>query len=289
MRGRWPWLLLLLIVISLLAVLLIRDVAEGEPRLLPGLDTDTVSTVLIQRPNTETVRLQQRDGYWWLEAPSEVSANDFHIRQLVAVARARPEAAYPLADVEPERLGLDPPRVRLQLDDQVVLFGETDAVDGLRYVQVDDRVLLIADRIMPLLEGAWWNLIDRRLLPPGRELKAVETPHYRLSRGADDAWRSEAEPGVAASAADLGADWRNVSALVVREVRRRSADQVDVQLRFDDGSERQLRETSEDGERRLVDDERGLAYVFDGGTLDYLLRGDPGSMQDPGDAPSPGD
>ncbi|MCK8516663.1 DUF4340 domain-containing protein [Methylonatrum kenyense] len=275
MRTRWPWLLLLLAGVVALAAWLVLDRGAADRQLLSGLNPDAIDRVLIQRPNTETVQLRRQHGEWWLQAPSEVSANDFHIRQMLNVARAQPQADYALADVEPERLGLDPPRVRLQLNDRVVLFGDTDAVDGLRYVQVDDRVLLIADRIMPLLEGAWWNLIDRRLLPSGRSLKAVETPHYRLQLEQDE-W--QAEPDIAVPASDIATDWRNVSALVVREVRRQEPDGADVRLLLDDGSSRVLRLDEEDGERRLVDDRRGLAYVFDGGTLDYLLRGDPESM-----------
>lgn len=275
MRTRWPWLLLLIAGVVTLAVWLVLDSREAPTPLLPGVQPEAVDRVLIQRPNTETVKLRRRDGQWWLEAPSGVSANDFHIRQLLNVARAQPQADYALADVEPERLGLDPPRVRLEVDERVILFGDTDAVDGLRYVQVDDRVLLIADRIMPLLEGAWWNLIDRRLLPAGRSLEDVETPHYHLRRAQGD-W--QVEPDITVPAADLAADWRNVSALVVRVVRRQQTDASDVHLRLDDGSSRHLRLTEEDGERRLVDDARGLAYVFDGVTLDYLLRGDPQQM-----------
>lgn len=275
MRTRWPWLLLLIAGVMTLAVWLVLDSREASTPLLPGVQPGDVDRVLIQRPNTENVQLRRRDGQWWLEAPSDVSANDFHIRQLLNVARAHPQADYALADVEPQRLGLDPPRVRLQLDESVILFGDTDAVDGLRYVQVDDRVLLIADRIMPLLEGAWWNLIDRRLLPAGRSLQDVETPHYQMRRD-QEGW--QVEPDIAVPAADLAADWRNVSALVVREVRRQETDASDVRLGLDDGSSRHLRLTEEDGERRLVDDARGLAYVFDGGTLDYLLRGDPQQM-----------
>lgn len=275
MRTRWPWLMLLLAGVIALAGWLLLDGAGVVRPLLPGIEPETVERLLIQRPSTETVELQRRQGQWWLHAPSEVSANDFHVRQLLNVARARPQAEYALAEVEPERLGLDPPRVRLQLDEAVVLFGDTDAVDGLRYVQVEDRVLLIADRIMPLLEGAWWNLIDRRLLPAGRSLEAVETPHYRLYRGQED-W--QAEPAIAVAAGDIAADWSNAAALVVREVRRRQGEDGDVRLLLDDGSSRALRLDQEDGERRLVDDSRGLAYVFDGATLDYLLRGDPASM-----------
>ncbi len=283
MRRRW-WLNagLLMLVAVLAAFAWWAGFDPAGKTLLEG-DAGGVSSVVIQRRDRENVRLRREDGNWWLEAPHRLPASDFHVEQLLKVAADRSLGNYDAGEMEPERLGLDPPRARLQLDHTEVLFGDSDAVDGLRYVSVGGRIHLVQNRVMPLLEGPWWNFIDRRIVPPHRRLQAVETEHYRLwlDPGGWSLAGTDAGNGPAIGADDMAEVWHQAAAMVVREVRREPDREQTLRFTFENGEERRFRHASEDGEYRLVDLDRGLAYVFDAASMTVLLEGREPPTQDP--------
>lgn len=274
MRKRWVFNLVLLGLVAVLVTVVWHDRRESGERPILSLNSETVQRILIQRPNREALRLRKEDGSWRITGPERVSASAFHVRQVLEAAAASGVTRYAESDVDPERLGLDPPRVRLQLDDHVLLFGGTDAMDGLRYVQFGDQVYLVRDAVGPLLEGPWWNFIDRHPVPPESTLVRVETSGYTLER-VNEGWRLDGAVAGLDEPDRLAANWRRASALVVRPTRRRPDAEADVELTFGDGRQRRFVIETESGEERLVNMASGLAYVFDPASRAYLLTGRP--------------
>lgn len=269
MQKRWLFNLLLLLLVTGLAA--VAWFAEREPpgEALLAVDPDSVESLVIQGPDREDLRLRRESGQWWITSPDRLPASDFHVRQVLEAAAARSATSYPLEEMEPDRLGLEPPRARLEFDGQALLYGGTEPIDGLRYIQSGERIHLVRDAVGPLLEGPWWNFIDRQLIMPGSTLVRVETPAYELVRD-DGTWRLESAP---ADAERLAANWQAATALVVRQVRRQPDGEASIRLHFADGSVRRFAPASESGEQRLVDPERGLAYVLDATSMQYLTEG----------------
>ncbi|MEX0732315.1 MAG: DUF4340 domain-containing protein [Aquisalimonadaceae bacterium] len=272
MRGRWLLNLVLLLLVAALAAVAWYAQREPSGAALLELDPDRIDTLVVQRRNQEDLHLRREAGNWWITTPERLPASEFHVRQILEAAIAQSSVSYPMEDLEPERLGLDPPRARLQLNEQVLLYGGTEPIDGLRYIQTGNRIHLVRDTIGPLLEGPWWNFIDRRLVPPGMALVGVKTPAYVLARE-DGIWRVESDGTGVDDAERLAANWQAAGALVVKQVRRQPGADAPVSLHFADGSVRRLVPANESGERRLVDAERGLAYVFDPASKAYLMNG----------------
>ncbi|MCC5860041.1 MAG: DUF4340 domain-containing protein [Ectothiorhodospiraceae bacterium] len=273
-RRWWVTVLMLLLVGGLATVAWLEPGGGGDTVTLSRLDPGTVQELRIQRRNQESVVLRRDAHGWLLKAPAELRASSFHVEQVLALLRLPGETRYGEGEIEPAQVGLEPPRVRITVDGRELLLGASHPIGSRRYVRHDGAVYLVREGVMPLLEGPWWNFIDRRLVDPDRILQAVETPSYRLERDADG-WRvSRGELPDGVDAKELGLGWTQASALVVRSVRREPEAVAPVVLHWRDGGVRYLRPEEDNGELRLTDPRRGLAYVLDGRVRAYLLGKD---------------
>lgn len=168
MAARWLTNLVLAVVVALLAWLVLHEV---EYRVSSGrlteLTPDTVQQIELKRTAGPLIRLEQRDGDWWMRSPIEAPADGNAVTRLLRIATAHVDRVLPADAAALGRLGLDPPRVRLTLDGLSLLIGETDPVSARRYVMIGDLVQLIADDQLPWLLAGPERFLSRRLLPDG--------------------------------------------------------------------------------------------------------------------------
>ncbi|CAM5253672.1 hypothetical protein [Rhodanobacter lindaniclasticus] len=152
-RAARQRLLLFVTVAALLALALWqwqRDAsrANGE---LTTLDPAAISQLSLTLPGTATLHYEKRsDGHWWrTDGTARRVADDDRLRDLADIAAARVLSWRPLADFEPAKIGLVPPRAILVLDGQTLAFGISAVTGPQRYVQVGARVALVSARYMP--------------------------------------------------------------------------------------------------------------------------------------------
>ncbi|MCH8505753.1 MAG: DUF4340 domain-containing protein [Ectothiorhodospiraceae bacterium] len=272
-RRWWLTLVLFLLVGALAAVAWLEPGSDDSDGRVAQLRGEQVNEIRIQRRNEETLAFRRGETGWSMTEPSELPASTFHLEQVLALLQSRSLSSYHPDELQRDQLGLDPPRVRLSLEGRELLLGGSHPVGNRRYLQHAGRVHLVQEGVMPLLEGPWWNFIDRHLVFPGRTLHRVETPDFTLQRE-DDLWRLvEGELPEEVSADEVGGAWQAASALVVRSVRREAVEHAPVRLHWEDGGGRLLRPEDESGEARLTDPERGLAYALDQRLRGYLLSG----------------
>ncbi|HPF59675.1 MAG TPA: hypothetical protein PK820_12915 [Candidatus Competibacteraceae bacterium] len=130
----------------------------------------------VQIEHIEVLRLDQgilvfvrRDGHWWMTAPSSGPANPVLLNQLLQEVTAHCPRQYSAAQLDLKALSLDPPRLRLRLNEQEIRFGAAAPMDGLRYLQTGDIVHLCPNRLYRLLTSAAASF----LAPP---IKYAESP-----------------------------------------------------------------------------------------------------------------
>ncbi|HCB12186.1 MAG TPA: hypothetical protein DEP36_01250 [Gammaproteobacteria bacterium] len=172
LTRRWRVNLGLLILAGGLAALALLELDDGEH--LPVVPS-FLGASPVQIEHIEVLRLDQgmlafvrRDGHWWMTAPSSGPANPVLLNQLLQEVTARCPRQYPAAQLDLKALSLDPPRLRLRLNEQEIRFGAAAPMDSLRYLQAGDIVHLCPNRLYRLLTSAAASF----LAPP---LKSAES------------------------------------------------------------------------------------------------------------------
>lgn len=173
MQRRWINLGLLGLVVGLAALALLEPGRQPET-IAPLLELTPAQMERIEvlRADRETLAFERREGRWRMTAPHSGWANPVLINRVLEMAALRCPRRYPVTELDPSALHLDPPSLRLRLNDQEIAFGATAPVDGLRYLRVGATVHLCPDRGYPLLNSAAAGFLAPTLdasLSPTRE------------------------------------------------------------------------------------------------------------------------
>ena len=118
---------------------------------LTTLQPEAIRTLAIECQGCTARRFEKVDGHWLMREPKAQAANDKAVARLAAIVRAPVRYRRPVAEVDPSKLGLDPPVATLDADGTLLKFGTTDAIRNDRYVEVGGTVALVPDRFSALL------------------------------------------------------------------------------------------------------------------------------------------
>jgi len=152
---------------------------------LTAMQPDAIQSLSIQRPGEPLIRLRRDDDSGWqMLEPFAAPAAGAPIGKLLPISTAFVHRSIPAAALDLHQLGLDPPLIRLHLDDLELRFGATEPVDEHRYVQIGDLVHLIDDRYLPQLLASPEHYVNRRLLPTGFSPMLARIDGRPLSAGA---------------------------------------------------------------------------------------------------------
>jgi hypothetical protein len=132
--------LILLAVAGFLGLLIWQAQPPGFTPLTP-LDANRIERIDISDLSGRHIHLQKTAGSWLIDG---APANQERIRQLLGIC-ATPSLESFAAPQDLTPFGLDPATIRLQLNGLTLDFGNTDPVNGWRYVHFEQQVLLIAD------------------------------------------------------------------------------------------------------------------------------------------------
>lgn len=168
MTTRWLINLALASIAAWLAWLVFQDIQYSVSRgRLTDLDPAAVQRIELERSAGALIRLERSDDQWWMRAPLEAPADADAVARLLRIARARVDRVLPADATALGRLGLDPPRIRLELDGLRLMLGATEPVSARRYVMIGDLVQLIDDDQLRWLLAPPEQYLSRRLLPAG--------------------------------------------------------------------------------------------------------------------------
>lgn len=155
---------------------------------LTALDTDAITSISVQCARCTDRDFEKISGDWWMRKPLQLPADDAAIARLLAIARAPVRSVRVASAFDAARVGLDPPQATLDFGTTHLAIGTTDAINGDRYVRVEDHVALVPDDFSPFLYETAESELDRHLLPRGAqllELRLDGRPHPEL----EQAWR----------------------------------------------------------------------------------------------------
>ncbi len=170
--------LLLVLAVSLLLVAYFQPGLEKARPLpkLTSLDTAAVKSITLLYPEGKRVVLERRKGRWYLVEPLEAEANRFRAESLLFLTQEGVIASYAPSAIDLAKVKLDKPLLRVRFDGVEVAFGDTEPLEGNRYALAGGKVVLIRDRIAPLLHADVTYFVSLALLPEGARIASIKLP-----------------------------------------------------------------------------------------------------------------
>ena len=190
-----------------------KQAPEGKPLL--ACSAEAIHTLRVERPDGEPVTLTRGDGGWAVTAPFSARANRFRVHSLLALCTTPSLSRFAASALNLKEVGLEPPRARLTMDGQTLLFGGTEALDQRRYVQVGETVHLVDEDAYRHLIADPAAFADPALLPPEAHIEALKLPKLTLTR-TPDGWQVKGAKPASQDAPQMLADhWAAAHGLTV--------------------------------------------------------------------------
>jgi hypothetical protein len=253
----------------------------GSARALTKLDPEQIRLVDIEIDGNEPVRLRRHGEDWFLDGPVPVAAESDRIRSVLHLLTAPSELYYPLLDPRGAAYGLDRPRLRLKLDGEELIFGDTAPISGLRYVRSGDTLHLMRDSLYPQLAAGRLGLVRRTILPPNVKIRRLVLPALSIERNAIGNWITEPRSDSLNPDAIHGLlqRWRRARALHVA-AGRRAAGTAAVRIELEGNAQPiELRIAQTETTLILVRPDWGLEYHFPVSAAEQLLGQPPPDPQ----------
>jgi hypothetical protein len=243
-----------------------------EPALTQMKPSD-IHDIRISGRDTGEIKLQRQNGAWQMTAPRTMTADHFLIDTALDNLAAPTISHFKTAAADLGKYGLADPQLRLQLNDTEIDFGNTEPLEGHRYVKVGDTIYLTSGTLFYRLNhGAlWW--VDKQLLPPHARITALQLPDATLTLK-DGKWQlAPANPDVSADAIQKLVDaWHDARAMTVLAPEPgRPAGEVAIQLAGQTGPLR-FKILDNPDFLLLVRPDLKLEYRFDQDERDSLLK-----------------
>ncbi|MBI3345550.1 MAG: DUF4340 domain-containing protein [Gammaproteobacteria bacterium] len=185
----------LLILAGALAIVAVYLPGVKKTAPLPALTSLTpaaITSIRIERKAQPAIALKKEASGWRLTEPLQLPANTGVVESLLGLTQAASHAQWVAAGLDLEKFKLKSPRIRVRLNDVELGFGDTEPVEGRRYVLAGNTVHLITDGYYPKLIAPPASFVSLALLPGPEPLKEIELPGLTLRH---DAQGWSAQPG----------------------------------------------------------------------------------------------
>jgi len=244
---------------------------EPEATSITNLKKDQLRRLHINRPVREDLVLLKNDsGRWDIEHTPALPTESLQMNALLRLAEQKAVRSYPANELELSQLQLAPPYATVILNNTAVEFGNLEPLEGLRYVRVADRVHLIPDIYMQLIELSYTQYVRRRLFEKGTRIAAITLPGFSI-RKAEQGWN--VGPAQEVSADDLQAfieRWQDATSLNIQTADPVEGSEVVEITLADNAGSIEFSIASREPELVLVRPDFGIQYRM-GNTSSMLL------------------
>ncbi len=184
---------------------------------LSAIDPSTVNRLRIERPKRAPIALERTGSSWHMTSPISLPANPYRVAALLRIASAPVHDAFRAEGNDLRQFGLEPPKVKLLLNQHEFRFGDAEPLHGFRYVHYGPDVHLVTDTFFHHLLATAPAFVDP--VPIGSDERAesvsLKQATVRLENGR---WRVDsADLGLSSDAAErLASAWSSARATSVK-------------------------------------------------------------------------
>ncbi len=260
-------LLLVLLLTGLVLYAFFGPKEQPDPGIrLTQMKRDDITRITVERRGSPIIQLEKRDGGWRISAPLQTRADPIQVERLADITTATAKHKLPPGD--PDRYQLDPPQVRLTLNDQAFAFGRINDVTNEQYVATAGAIYLVAPFFGYGIPTEVGKLVSRKLLDDAEVPVAFDFGRYRIARDERGTWTIEGaspeQQGKALSQDDLNRwadEWRFTSSLGA-EPRRGARGREHLVVQFRDGKKVAMEIVQKQPEFLLVRSDENMQYRF---------------------------
>lgn len=274
LSRRWLVNCALILVIAVLAFASFHFGAESEEKSIPRISS-------LQADDIEHIELQvdashltlQRDGDGWrITAPVDWPADAANVERLLSILKVESSALAELADINPQALGLQPPKATLRLNDTTLAFGGSNNIGGRRYVLIESRLYLLPDIHLGFAAQGMPGIVDRRLLPGRYQISALRLPELEIRRNNEQQWRSSRDAMTTQVQLELLINsWQSLPASRIHRFAADAGAGDPIEVQFTDGQRIDFLLLSTQPEIIIANPAIGLQYHFHANLHDRLL------------------
>jgi hypothetical protein len=230
------------------------------------LKRDDISRITIEPRTATAIKLEKHDGAWRVVSPVTAQAEASQVDRLVDIVNAH--AKRKLSSPDLSQFELNPPQVRVTLNDQAIAFGRINDITYEQYVATADGVFLVPPLYGYDIPTDVGKLLSRKLLDSGEVPVAFDFGHYRIERDDKGTWTVSGEFAIAKgeplSQDDFNRwadEWRFTSGLSV-EPDPNSVTREQVSVRFKSGKTVSMKIVKKEPDFQLVRGDNGMRYHF---------------------------
>jgi uncharacterized protein DUF4340 len=261
-------LVLVLLLTGLVLYAFFRPKEQSDPGVrLTQLKRDDITRISVERRGSPAIQLQKRDGAWRISAPLQTRADPIQVDRLTDIVTATAKHKLPPSDASGYEL--DPPQVKLTLNDQAFVFGRINDVTYEQYVATAGQVYLVAPFHGYGIPIDITKLVSRKLLDDAEVPVGFDFGRYRIVRDERGTWTIEgaypAQQGKLLSQDDFNRwadEWRFTSSLGAEPSRTRGKDHLVVH--FKGGKKVPMEIVQKKPEFLLVRGDENMQYRFGG-------------------------
>lgn len=272
-------LLNIFLLLLLLAVYVIFS-AEDEiqaPERLTQLQLDEIKLIRIPRDKGEDIVIEKisdasGNTSWQMQQPYSIKAHSFRVNTLLKLSQLPVEQSYSIDDLDLADYGLQPPRARIQFNQQEIAFGKTSPLNHQRYLLHNNKISMHADETYPLVSAQPASLVDLALLDLAllnkTEIVSLTSPQLQLYKNDAGHWQSNTKLTVDQIQAILQ-QWTNAQAFAAHTyMPRKQLGKITIQLAQ---QTIEFEITDDDPWLILARPELGIEYHLDAALKNRLL------------------
>jgi len=276
-QGMKSRILLNLVLSALVAILILlvwlkpKPMAQTEFK-LSTLASASIDRIAIEKPGQPAIMLQKKPDGWRLSAPFQARAERVAVGHSLDILAATSLQRFPATDLG--RFQLDPPLLRLTLNDQEFSFGTQNSLTGEVYVATNGGVHLVAPSHLAHAMKMPADFAARAFLAEEEKLAGFAFADLKLSQDSDGKWSATpARPNWSQDDFNRWADeWRNASSLVTQPYDG-TPPQESFTLRLGNGKLIPCKILRRDPELVLLREDEKLQYHFPAGIGKRLFFG----------------
>ena len=158
---------------------------------LTQLKRDDITRIVIEPRGAAAIKLEKLDGAWRIIAPLAAQAEDTQVDRLVDIVNAI--AKQKLSNADLSQFDLNPPQVRVTLNDQAIAFGRINDITYEQYAATADGVYLVPPLYGYGIPTDAAKLLSRRVLDAGEVAVAFDFGRHRIERDDKGIWAASGE------------------------------------------------------------------------------------------------